>query len=641
MTGRRRRGRCRARAARLPWGREERWNRCALAYGRSTRSRSTYVVAALFVVAARDRAHPHRLRGAQPSGRRSPRGRSAVSGLAVPPPRPAPRRGDLLGADGAPGVPRRLPDDRTPRAVRGACSCCSTRSAATPTRAASGSRCAASWSPGLHGDADRGLRLAARGLPLGAVPVRPAGARGPRRAQPRPAPGASCARRRARRAPTARSERERAVEDERGRIADELQTARGQRPERDDRAGRGRAARGGRGRHRRGPARASRDRGDRPRRARGDAPPARRAAPRRRRPELAPQPGLATARRAARAQCASAGSTWSLHVEGDAAALPTGIDLTAYRVVQHALEAADGAEAQTAAAARSATGPRSSSSQLSDDRAGGAVGAPARDARPRPPLRRPPARRAARPRRLPASGRRLPLEERRLMRRRLRGPERARLAHARPAARLRPDRAGAGRAGHPRDLDGPLWLNVLIVFAIALPLLLRRTRPCHGRCARDGRLPSWRSGSRQPPDLFIAVLMLVTAGYSTGAHAERRRERSSRSRSASVVVTIIVGALRPRRRLLPGRVLRDRALAGRAHAPQPPHAHARARREGRAARARARAGGAARDRGRAQADRARAPRRARPQPQRDGGSGVRRRAGSWSATPTRPWRWPR
>ena len=64
------------------------------------------------------------------------RASSALSSLAFRRRNAAARGGHLRRPDGAPGVPRRLPDEEQHHAVRRRCCCCSTRSAATPTRAA-------------------------------------------------------------------------------------------------------------------------------------------------------------------------------------------------------------------------------------------------------------------------------------------------------------------------------------------------------------------------------------------------------------------------------------------------------------------------------------------------------------------------
>ena len=140
----------------------------------------------------------------------------------------------------------------------------------------------------------------------------------------------------ARRTRRARREAPRAVAEERRRIAREMHDvvahsvsvmvvqAGGARRilDRDP----GRARRGGRA-----------DRAHRPRGAGRDAPPARRAARRARTPRaLAPQPTLAELD-ALVERARAAGLPVELHVEGERRALPAGLDLAAYRVVQEAL----------------------------------------------------------------------------------------------------------------------------------------------------------------------------------------------------------------------------------------------------------------------------------------------------------------
>ena len=86
--------------------------------------------------------------------------------------------------------------------------------------------------------------------------------------------------------------------------------------------------------------------------------------------ELAPQPGLGRLD-ALLERMRQSGLDVELTIEGDAAELPTGIDLTAYRVVQQGVEAAHAAEAQTAALTLR-YGARGLEIDLSDDRPAGA-----------------------------------------------------------------------------------------------------------------------------------------------------------------------------------------------------------------------------------------------------------------------------
>ena len=61
-------------------------------------------------------------------------------------------------------------------------------------------------------------------------------------------------------------------------------------------------------------------------------------------PDLAPQPGLGRLD-ALLERLRPTGLEVELHVEGESGALPTGVDLTAYRLIQQAVEAARGAGA--------------------------------------------------------------------------------------------------------------------------------------------------------------------------------------------------------------------------------------------------------------------------------------------------------
>ncbi|MBN1528578.1 MAG: sensor histidine kinase [Thermoleophilaceae bacterium] len=91
------------------------------------------------------------------------------------------------------------------------------------------------------------------------------------------------------------------------------------------------------------------------------------------------------------------------------------------------------------------------------------------------------------------------------------------------------------------DIDGPRWLNALIVVAMGLSLLLRRTRPFTTLVLVVGFGVFAEIVAFGPPDLLSMVFMLIAATYSMGAHAERRR--SFEGIAVGVVGVTIIAAL--------------------------------------------------------------------------------------------------
>jgi signal transduction histidine kinase len=91
------------------------------------------------------------------------------------------------------------------------------------------------------------------------------------------------------------------------------------------------------------------------------------------------------------------------------------------------------------------------------------------------------------------------------------------------------------------EVDGPLWLNALIVLAMGLALLLRRARPFTTLVVVLGAGILGELVALGPPDLLSMVFMLIAACYSMGAHAELRR--ASIGLGAGVVGATTIAAL--------------------------------------------------------------------------------------------------
>jgi signal transduction histidine kinase len=81
--------------------------------------------------------------------------------------------------------------------------------------------------------------------------------------------------------------------------------------------------------------------------------------------------------------------------------------------------------------------------------------------------------------------------------------------------------------------EGPLALNIAIMTAIALSFLWRRSKPQVTVVCTLGGLLVMAIWLTEPPNMFAAILTLLTASYSTGRHLGGRRG----------VVWLLVGAV--------------------------------------------------------------------------------------------------
>jgi signal transduction histidine kinase len=70
--------------------------------------------------------------------------------------------------------------------------------------------------------------------------------------------------------------------------------------------------------------------------------------------------------------------------------------------------------------------------------------------------------------------------------------------------------------------EGPLWLNATIMVGIAATFVWRRSHPLAVAGATLGGLLIMATWLTQPPDMFAAVLTLVSASYAIGRHAAGR-----------------------------------------------------------------------------------------------------------------------
>jgi signal transduction histidine kinase len=87
-------------------------------------------------------------------------------------------------------------------------------------------------------------------------------------------------------------------------------------------------------------------------------------------------------------------------------------------------------------------------------------------------------------------------------------------------------------------IEGPRALNSLLLGAVTLSFLWRRSRPLVSLCAVLGGLVLSQLVLTPPPDLFAAVLMLIAASYAAGAHLEGRLGLAGLALAAGTVTTV-------------------------------------------------------------------------------------------------------
>jgi signal transduction histidine kinase len=89
-------------------------------------------------------------------------------------------------------------------------------------------------------------------------------------------------------------------------------------------------------------------------------------------------------------------------------------------------------------------------------------------------------------------------------------------------------------------LEGPLWLNLLLLIVIALSFLVRRSRPIVTVVVAFTVLSAMAIWLTQPPDMFVAVLILVCLGYAVGRHARGRDGAVALTIGIAVMVTLAI-----------------------------------------------------------------------------------------------------
>ena len=88
------------------------------------------------------------------------------------------------------------------------------------------------------------------------------------------------------------------------------------------------------------------------------------------------------------------------------------------------------------------------------------------------------------------------------------------------------------------ELVGPLWLNIAVMTGIALSFLWRRTRTLVNVVCAFAGLVVMAVWLTQPPDTFVAVLMLILLGYAAGRHVGGRPSWMALALGVAVIVTL-------------------------------------------------------------------------------------------------------
>jgi signal transduction histidine kinase len=89
-------------------------------------------------------------------------------------------------------------------------------------------------------------------------------------------------------------------------------------------------------------------------------------------------------------------------------------------------------------------------------------------------------------------------------------------------------------------VEGPLWLNLAVMIAIALSFEWRRSQPLVTAAAVLGGLSVMAIWLTQPPDTFVAVLLLVCAAYAGGRHLHGRRSIYMLGAGIGVIVVLSI-----------------------------------------------------------------------------------------------------
>jgi signal transduction histidine kinase len=90
------------------------------------------------------------------------------------------------------------------------------------------------------------------------------------------------------------------------------------------------------------------------------------------------------------------------------------------------------------------------------------------------------------------------------------------------------------------DIEGPLALNLALMLGICLSFLVRRTRPFVTIAVTLAGMTVMAVWLTQPPDMFVAVLLLVSAAYTAGRHLGGRLSIYLLAAGTGAIVTLAV-----------------------------------------------------------------------------------------------------
>jgi signal transduction histidine kinase len=90
------------------------------------------------------------------------------------------------------------------------------------------------------------------------------------------------------------------------------------------------------------------------------------------------------------------------------------------------------------------------------------------------------------------------------------------------------------------NVEGPLWLNLAVLIGIAVSFEWRRRQPLLTAGAVVGGLSVMAVWLTEPPNTFVAVLMLVCAAYAVGRHQLGRPSVYALGAGAVVIVVLSI-----------------------------------------------------------------------------------------------------
>jgi signal transduction histidine kinase len=91
------------------------------------------------------------------------------------------------------------------------------------------------------------------------------------------------------------------------------------------------------------------------------------------------------------------------------------------------------------------------------------------------------------------------------------------------------------------QVEGPMWLNIAVLIGIASTFLWRRSQPLVPVAAVVVGLGVMSIWLTEPPNAFVAVLLMVSAAYSAGRHLRGRRSGYVFAFGTVAIIVLAVG----------------------------------------------------------------------------------------------------